>query len=348
MYLIGEGKSMMQQNDISKYRNELFGLATIMVVACHSTSIINYSGILNKIVTYGGIGVYIFSFLSGIGLYFSLRKSKGKDIIGFYKRRFQRVLIPYFLIAGIWYGVLYLGIKHSVGAFIYELSTLSFWVEHKGAWYVAMLVPIYLIYPWLNRWLEKGNKTAKNTGLLFLISFVAMVLEFSNYEIYKHLSQIFVSVMVFLIGNHIAQDIYLNTYNGRKLLFFLLVFIGVRVFTPINEFDYICDLALAFSGIVIVFIGVYLLKILSRYRGLMRRLVFWGKHSLEVYLTNIFILQAIVYWDIKQKVLVFKSNLVGQVLLYLLIIIAGILLSVLSRKVIEKMVKVFGDKNEVG
>lgn len=132
---------------INQYRNLLMGIAAIGVLCVHSNSIINLPSCLGKLFGYGGIGVYIFVFLSSIGLYYSL-KSCGYSKSEFYKRRFQRVIVPYLLIAATWYGTKYLFIQHDITEFFYELSTLSFWIDHQGAWYVAMLLPIYLVFPW--------------------------------------------------------------------------------------------------------------------------------------------------------------------------------------------------------
>ena len=56
---------------ISKYRGELLGVATLMIVIGHSISIVNFPSIVKKILAYGTVGVNIFLFLSGIGLYYS-------------------------------------------------------------------------------------------------------------------------------------------------------------------------------------------------------------------------------------------------------------------------------------
>ena len=61
--------------DISRYRTQLMGLATLMIIACHAPA----SGVLMppvfaKVLSYGNFGVDIFLFLSGLGLFYSLSK----------------------------------------------------------------------------------------------------------------------------------------------------------------------------------------------------------------------------------------------------------------------------------
>lgn len=76
----------------------------------------------------------------------------------------MRVMVPYLIIASTWYGIKYIIIEHDIQNFLYEISLLSFWKDHLGAWYVAMLIPLYLVFPFLFDWIEvtKNNKTEKS------------------------------------------------------------------------------------------------------------------------------------------------------------------------------------------
>lgn len=158
---------------LSKYRNEIFGMAALGVIAVHGQSVAYAVPILQKVMGYGGAGVYLFSLLSGIGLYYSLTNQKRGGVVSFYKRRFTRVVIPYLVIAGIWYGIKYLIIDFYPINFLYELSTLSFWFEHRGAWYVAMLIPVYLCYPFYYKLIERKQRGLRTTvfcGCVFIFS----------------------------------------------------------------------------------------------------------------------------------------------------------------------------------
>ena len=52
-----------------KYRPEIFGFSTLMILMCHAVSIVPLPDNISVIVSYGGMGVNIFLFMSGIGLY---------------------------------------------------------------------------------------------------------------------------------------------------------------------------------------------------------------------------------------------------------------------------------------
>lgn len=86
---------------ISTYRSALMGIATICILMCHATSNGVNVPILSSVLSLGQIGVLMFFFLSGIGIYYSLNSTNGwRDYLQWYKKRFVRLLIPYILIYG--------------------------------------------------------------------------------------------------------------------------------------------------------------------------------------------------------------------------------------------------------
>ena len=80
---------------INQYRNQLMGIAAIGVLCVHSNSIVNLPSYLNSLFGYGGIGVYIFVFLSSIGLYCSLKsRGGGTRSLNSTKEDFKEYLYP--------------------------------------------------------------------------------------------------------------------------------------------------------------------------------------------------------------------------------------------------------------
>lgn len=133
-------------NLLSKYRTQLMGVATIMVILCHAPNYgVEMSGSSRKILGFGGIGGDIFLLLSGIGCYYSL--SKGFTIKEWYKKRFVRIFVPYTLMQ-----IPFRGYRLFVGNFEFKKEvliffTIDFWTQHVGAWYVALLLPLYILTP---------------------------------------------------------------------------------------------------------------------------------------------------------------------------------------------------------
>ena len=68
---------------ISKFRSELMGIATIMILLGHSVfygqGFVDYA-IFQDLFTLGYSGVDIFLFLSGFGLVFSMKKIQGRNV----------------------------------------------------------------------------------------------------------------------------------------------------------------------------------------------------------------------------------------------------------------------------
>lgn len=326
------------KNSLTEYRNELFGIATLMIVLCHSVSIVPFPESLGHLISYGTMGVNIFLFLSGIGLYYSL-KNNG-DYLEFYKKRFVRVLVPYLFIGGLWYGIRYLICEEgNIAQFLYELSTLSFWREHKGAWFVAAIVPIYIIYPLLFRWLEKGKRALKTGLLIAFILLIAFYLSNINIQLYTHLSQIIVGGCIFLVGNYVAESIRRDTFKSRVLFIAGLVLFAIKSVTSLKKIQIFCDMSVGMLSISIIFI----INIFIKYSGRLCRcmLVKVGSISLESYLFNIFLLQAIKYWG---NIFLTNDDFIYRLVLYIIIMILGLALAFLSSVTIKKLMKSMEEK----
>ena len=328
----------MAKSPLTTYRGELFGIATLMIVLCHSVSIVPFPGGLATLIAYGTMGVNVFLFLSGIGLYYSL-KNNGNYLV-FYKKRFIRVIVPYLFIGGLWYGIRYLICeKGNIVQFLYELSTLSFWKEHKGAWYVAAIIPIYMLYPLLFRWLEKGKRALKTGLLIELILLSALYISSVNIPLYNHLSQIIVGGCIFLIGNYVAESIRMDIFNGRVLFIAGLVLFTIKSVTPLKEIQIFCDMSVGMLSISIIFI----INIFIKYSGKLCRcmLVKIGSISLESYLFNIFLLQAIKYWG---NIFLTNDDFIYRLVLYIIIMILGLALAFFSSVTIKKLMKSVEEK----
>ena len=162
---------------VSCHRTELMGLATIMIIICHAPVYgVQLTTIMTKVLGIGNLGVEIFFFLSGIGLTFSIRQKKAMSL--WYRKRLLRVLVPYLAIAIPWYGIHSVLYNDSLIDFLCNVSTMNYWLYHKGAWFVAILLPLYLIMPILYKILVVGR-----FRILFLVVFVAISSSSSLVEI---------------------------------------------------------------------------------------------------------------------------------------------------------------------
>lgn len=86
---------MNTYNCIGKHRTELMGFAMIVIMFFHMNfSVPSQFGILSFIKQTGYGGVDIFLFLSGYGIYHSLKKNS--SLLGYYKRRAVRIFLHIF------------------------------------------------------------------------------------------------------------------------------------------------------------------------------------------------------------------------------------------------------------
>lgn len=134
---------MIQFNvqDISEYRGQLMGIATLLVIFGHSVG----NGVamprwMESLCGLSSVGVDIFLLVSGLGLWYSLTSLNGNNVQQgvrcWYLRRYKRILIPYLIIlVSIIHCLYYMGClflrlclnyQHSViGSIIRELGLLQ-------------------------------------------------------------------------------------------------------------------------------------------------------------------------------------------------------------------------------
>lgn len=145
-----------QLKKISQYRTELMGLGTFLILICHAS----ISGVIlpppvSYVFSFGNLGVEIFFFLSGIGMVYSLSRHSG-SFISWYKKRLERILVPYCFIAIPWFSWHAYIHEESFGHVLVNISTLNYWLYHEGAWFIAILIPLYLLTPVLYKIIQSN------------------------------------------------------------------------------------------------------------------------------------------------------------------------------------------------
>ena len=85
--------------NISKYRGELMGLAILFVMLFHVS--VPRTDAFFGIRRMGNIGVDMFFFLSGIGLWYSW--TRNADAMNFFKKRLLRIYPAWLILASLYY-----------------------------------------------------------------------------------------------------------------------------------------------------------------------------------------------------------------------------------------------------
>ena len=127
---------------ISDRRAFLMGLALIAVVLYHQTFVQN--PVTDIFSLFGFLGVDVFLFLSGFGIYHSQKHDKSLSVWNFYKRRFFRI-VPTCIIGGI--AFLYFW----CGSGLYTMYGINYYSAFVGldVWYIRTTLIYYLISPFL-------------------------------------------------------------------------------------------------------------------------------------------------------------------------------------------------------
>ena len=132
--------------NISRYRGELMGIAMIFIFLFHVA--LPRSDMFFGLRRVGNIGVDMFLFLSGVGLWFSWMKHP--SLKHFFKRRYLRVYPTWFIISCLYY------IPHfhggGVRAWVDLIGDITinwdFWLHDElKFWYIPAMMMLYLFAP---------------------------------------------------------------------------------------------------------------------------------------------------------------------------------------------------------
>lgn len=134
----------------SQYRSELMGIATLLIIICHAPIYgVQMPQWLSIFLSNGGLGVDIFLFLSGMGMYnsWTSNKKKGNSLLFWLFKRYIRIIIPSILII---IPIYFLGVNQthkSVIELLIELSGLGALFGKSPLWFISCILLLYIITP---------------------------------------------------------------------------------------------------------------------------------------------------------------------------------------------------------
>lgn len=320
-------------NILSEYRSSLMGIATIMILCCHCPHWCNQlPGMLKSILVMGYLGVDMFLFLSGIGMFYSYNKRKSvrdkrlvQYILNWYARRYKRILIPYLIIAIPCYLIVTVQENETFAMFACNVSTLSYWLYHKGAWYVAMLLPLYLITPLLLFLLSGKYKWLRFAILSVLcLSSTFIVPNDSAGEIIYNIVFVVRRLPSYFLGIVIAKEV-----KGNKSLSLKTLLIITSSCLIIAGIFYHYGLAFEMFAIIpIITVSCLVLHINTTFFiSFNRASASLGQVSLESYIFNILLPLILTNIDWNS---IYQGINSGNYMMYALTITLGISLSYLS------------------
>jgi peptidoglycan/LPS O-acetylase OafA/YrhL len=319
-------------HNISKYRNVLTGIATIMIVFFHSFRLTFPNNVFGEILLFikksSELGVEIFLSLSAIGLYFSFEKDC--DILSFYKKRCLRI-IPCTLIIAIFYYI-YHG-NESILIFLSRISLLSFYTRGElYFWFISFIIVLYLLYPFLHKIIKKYG--IKSLIILLLLTYSFNYLLFKINITYFNLIEIALArIPVFLVSIYIGKLVY-NKKEIKSIFLTipLILFFAINIILYNTSFtNFILRYIYGVLSLSIIFLLTYMLSKCSI--NLINKIIaFFGTYSIEIYL---------IYEKLGLEILKHIDYNYSYYLYYPIILLITLLLSILLKLICNKIELLF-------
>lgn len=303
-------------NMLSKYRNQLYALSILWVFVFHIDScfskLLFFERIPKFIIKSGNTGVDVFLFLSGISMYYAMKKSTG--LRHFYKRRYVKILKIYVFFCVPYFVAYYLSGNMSYQAFIKQIT---FTRERVNSfWFLLCVLICYTIYPLIYK-LLCANRTKIIWGGILLYILGLMWLKSAHPWAYSYDEILTTRIPVFMVGCIAGKSVYEKKEIPVPLLFFLLFcLLGKDVmnylYSSVPFFGTYKDLiARLFSGLMGIGAILFMVILLRYLEGTKaeRALSWFGKLTLEFYVTHIAFMHILL--DIfRAKVISFKRVVV--------------------------------------
>lgn len=272
----------MKTLDLSVYsesRTAFMGLAALMIVFAHASSVgFENCSLLTKLLWFGNYGVEFFLFASGIGIYYSI-SSDPFSLSLWYKKRYTRLFVPFLLITISFYVIqVYIEGAFCLKDFLLHITTLDFYLYHRGAWFIAMLLPLYLIAPILVLLLTQVRYSWLHMVTLSIASIILSMIFFSS-PIMNNVQFFLSRIPVFFLGIVMAPYV----KDGKKINFIWLVIASI-----ISIMFWLLLHVQCMGSIALIALWGMIYKPLLNSNFIIKCLTFMGKISLESYLTNIY------------------------------------------------------------
>jgi len=177
--------------------DELKGVAIVLILIYHSGGALDRPNYLH-----GEVGVDIFLMLSGYTLALG---SNDQSTAGFARKRLLRIFPAYWFALGLFIAMdqFLRGIGHTWHSILLHATALhafgpefDFWDINMAFWFLALLVPLYVIYWLTRRWLT-DPAAALGAGLLLAAASVGI---YSAVGYHGHIEHLSVRIPAFFAG----------------------------------------------------------------------------------------------------------------------------------------------------
>ena len=213
----------IELGNISRFRAEQMGAAMLFVILFHVA--LDRGDPFYGLRRCGNVGVDIFLFLSGVGLWFSWVKTP--DVRRFYRRRLLRIVPTWLVVSTAFYLPDYLGARrfsHSIVDLIGDITiNWDFWLHDELTfWYVPAIMALYLVAPWYMR-LVQSRPIYRWLPLLMVVWCVMVQWVLPIHHAVGHLEIFWSRVPIFFIGINFGELVRTRRHLPSEAVWLLLV-----------------------------------------------------------------------------------------------------------------------------
>lgn len=297
-------KKQFNLNWLSRYRDELFGVSILLIILFHYSEEV-FTAVKGGAVDLAGsplnyvwmayygavssIGVEIFIFLSGMGLYYSFVRNS--NVREFLAKRLKRIMLPFLMAGGVFWYIMDVRLLHlDVSDAVKDLFFRS--LVRDGArnnWFVLFILVMYLCFPLIYKALYKS----RHRHVMFVVLLAAsiagplLVMQISP-VIYSNLEIGLSRIAVFVVGCYCGELIRNETKLPlRKVV--ILILVGTACGFTRAYFDFppyiyrYLNLVYALAVMAVITAIIHVMRECGRVNGVLR---FFGKYSFELYITH--------------------------------------------------------------
>lgn len=328
-----ENRNLSILDNICKWRSELMGVAIIWVAMFHAYLVFPEPWMLIRNAGYAGVDIFLL--LSGVGMYYSLRKS---DDVGFFlKKRAERILpsyLPFIIVWCIWMlkdaALPLVDMIKIVSGNIFMTGWINS-VPNQFNWYIQIICWLYVLSPILYHIIIR-TKNWFQRMLIFFAGFGVSLPFLYDVEHLMGISRvpIFVLGMLWAHVNCAKKDKGETTLKrwSKRIAIILLAVVGIMLFVYYyyRDVNVLWLYGLWWYPFLLITPGLcYVLSLLFNFiqkiKGLKIILVVLkcvGLASFEIYLLHIDIVKVIIAKAVGMTNLRWGVAIVGMIMLGIL------------------------------
>lgn len=213
----------IELGNISRFRAEQMGAAMLFVILFHVA--LDRGDPFYGLRRCGNVGVDIFLFLSGVGLWFSWVKTP--DVLRFYRRRLLRIVPTWIVVATAFYLPDYLGARRFSRSLVDLIGDITlnwdFWLHDELTfWYVPAIMALYLVAPWYMR-LVQSRPVYRWLPLLMVIWCVMVQWVLPIHHAVGHIEIFWSRVPIFFIGINFGEMVRTRRQLPGEAVWLLLI-----------------------------------------------------------------------------------------------------------------------------